>query len=124
MFAAIYIIIVGMLASFELFKGKSKGLDKVYNMILPFVGFMGIGLFVWGILDLLAIGNGLIWILFAALKISLGFLLGYGLIAKHLLSFNEKVSQTGTKIHAKLLPLQIILGVVAIIMGVWALIQF
>jgi len=51
----------------------------------------------------------------------LGIILGYGLIQKYALSKNEQAA-AGEKVLAKLLPLQGILGIVAIVLGIWQVI--
>jgi nicotinamide riboside transporter PnuC len=59
---------------------------------------------------------------YAVVETALGFILGYSLIVKYVLSKNEKSAQKGEELLAKLLPLQGKLGLLGLIIGIWCII--
>ena len=51
----------------------------------------------------------------------LGFILGYGLIAKYVFSKSEEAKIKGEQLLAKLAPIQGKLGIAGIAVGVWTI---
>lgn len=64
------------------------------------------------------------WLLVSVVEAGLGFILGYGLIAKHALAKNAQAAQKGEELLAKLTPLQGKLGIAAIVLGIWYIISY
>ena len=130
MLYGITLIILGLLAVPTLLANKPSA-KELLNKIVPFQGWIGVVFFIWGILGLIScilaasswISGGwvvswIFWLLCQVCEIGLGFLLGYGLIAKYALSKNEAAKAKGEAILAKILPWQGKLGILAIILGI------
>jgi hypothetical protein len=63
-----------------------------------------------------------VWITYFAgetLQAALGFILGYGMINKLILSKNEGAENKGAELLAKLAPIQGKLGLFAVGLGIW-----
>ena len=61
------------------------------------------------------------WIGGGILEASLGFLLGYGLINKFVLSNSPEAEEKGKRLLERLTPLQGRLGLLGIVVGVWVI---
>ena len=132
----ILLIIGGVLAASSLIIQKQPNARELIGKLVPFQGIIGIALLVWGLIALLFWGLPVLtsaWVPFSAklvtllsilVTIALGFLLGYGLIAQHLLSKNADAARSGQAAHAKLVGYQVPLGIIGIVLGLWALISF
>jgi len=130
------LIISGILAIPTLILSKKPSAKDLLDKVLPYQGWFGviiifIGLF--EIIDLLSEANlyftfgfGGRWVLLlvtAIIMIILGFLLGFNLINHYILSKNPKSQVTGKNLITKLLPFQNILGIAAIVLGLFLLIM-
>lgn len=125
MLSGIIVILGGILAASSFFIAKKPDAKKLIDQLLPYQGWIGIVMFVWGIIDVL---NVLRWVsgspewIFAFVvsiaELLVGFILGFPLISKYALSKNEQAMKKGEEIRAKLLKIQIPLGFVAIIGGI------
>ena len=136
MLSAILLIVLGLLAIPSLVLAKKPDAKELFDKVAPYQGWFGALWAVWGIwqiiscllnLSWLSLGTyGIIlwtvWLLVAVVTACLGFILGYGLIQKYALSKNEKAAAAGEQVLAKLLPLQGTLGIVAIVLGLLAVI--
>ncbi|MFR9165210.1 MAG: hypothetical protein ACLVKO_02875 [Dysgonomonas sp.] len=102
--------------------------------LLPIRGWAGVVFCIWGIWGIisciLTIGWLTTWpiywitlLLVSIVLAALGFILGYGLIAKHALSKNPTAAEKGEQVLKKLIPLQGKLGILAIILGIWQIIS-
>jgi uncharacterized membrane protein YwzB len=134
----ILLILGGALAASSLIVQKQPNAREVISKLLPFQGIIGIILLIWGVIALLfwvlpairwgvftwAPLSGLILLLSVLTTIALGLLLGYGLIAKNLLSNSSEVARSGEAMHMKLVRIQVPLGLLGIVLGLWALISF
>lgn len=129
MLYGITLIILGCLAIPSLILSKRPDAKAAFDKIAPYQGVIGIVfaiLGVWGIFECLANIELLslvpiawiIWLLVSVVEAALGFILGYGLISKHLLSKNATAAEKGAQLLQKLLPLQGKLGIIAIVLGV------
>lgn len=129
MIYGITLIILGCLAVPSLILSKRPDAKAAFDKITPYQGIFGI-IFaiigIWGIFECLANIElasivpirWFIWLLVSFVQAALGFILGYGLISKHLLSKNATAAEKGALVLQKLLPLQGKLGVIAIVLGV------
>lgn len=132
MLYGITLIILGLLAIPSLIISKKPDAKKYFDKIAPYQGWIGIVfaiLGIWGIIDcILHIGlfahapvMWITWLLTVVVEAVLGFILGYGLIKKHVLK-GKKADDAGEKILGKLLPLQGTFGIIAIVLGLWSVI--
>ncbi|WP_392565405.1 hypothetical protein RHO15_07330 [Utexia brackfieldae] len=128
MLEAILLIISGCLAIPSLIIAKKPDAKSVLDKIVPYQGWIGLIMLIWGIWSLISVlgyasGNRymIIWILMfitAIVEILLGFILSFNLLNKYLLSKNDTSQEKGQQFLAKLLPLQGKLGIAAIILGI------
>jgi hypothetical protein len=58
----------------------------------------------------------------SVVEMVLGFILGYGLIAKYIFSKSDAAREKGEAIIAKLAPVQGVIGIIGIIVGIWVII--
>lgn len=128
MIYGITLVILGLLAVPSLL-AKSPKAKEALEKLVPYQGWAGVVFCiwgVWGIIDaILHIGWltdwPIVWILWLAASVVeavLGFLLGYGLIAKYALSKNETAKEKGEQLLKKLTPLQGTFGILGIIVGI------
>lgn len=136
MLSAISLIILGLLAIPSLILSKKPDAKELFDKVAPYQGWFGLIWAVWGLwniiscflhLDWLGLGTPgiitwVIWLLVAVVTTGLGIILGYGLIQKYALAKNEKAAAAGEKVLATLLPLQGTMGIIAIILGILAII--
>lgn len=131
MLEAILLIIAGILAVPSLRKSKNRDTKRVINKVSPYQGWIGVIVLIWGIWSLISVihysdvllnyGYTLLWILsiaIAVVAIILGFILGFNLIDRYLLSKSQASGAKGKKLIDKLLPFQKFFGIVAIVLGV------
>jgi hypothetical protein len=133
MIYGITLILIGILASPNILLNKKPNAKELLDKILPYQGILGSIYFFWGawnivkaIFNIEYIGSWSTWWLtwFGASLIQtlLGFLLGYEVINKYILSKNDKLDQKGYEILQKLRPLENKLALIAIGLGIWIII--
>ncbi len=133
MIYGITLIILGILAAPSLLLSKKPNAKELLDKITPYQGWIGLIFCLWGIwgvisaiLNIGVLGHWPIWwitwIAGAAIQAVLGFILGYGMISKLLLSNNEDAKKKGEQILQKLAPIQGKLGIVGIIIGIWVIV--
>jgi len=130
----ITLIIIGILAAPQLILSKRPDAAEKLAGIAKWQGWIGFIAFLWGlwgcIWAVLTIGwiaggwpiRWFTWMLCNIGELVLGFLLGYGLIAKYTLSKSEAAKAKGEAILKKLAPVQGTLAIIAIILGLWTII--
>ena len=122
---AIAVFVGGVLAASSLIIARKPDAKELIDKLAPYQGSIGVVLFLWSIYALIwSLGYTILlkifpifWIaLFASalVGIVLGFLLGFGLITKYVLSKNEEAMKKGQEIRQKLTRFQGPLGLVAI----------
>lgn len=132
MIEGITLIILGILAAPSLLLSKKPNAAEILDKITPYQGWIGLAFCFWGIwgvisavLNISILGTWPIWwitwISSSAMSAVLGFILGYGMISKLVLSKNEEAKQKGEMLLAKLAPIQGKLGLLGIIVGVWVI---
>lgn len=130
---AISLILLGILAAPSLLLSKKPNAKELLDKITPYQGWIGLGFFVWGIFGIIGMILTISWLSFTPiywisatvavlLETALGFILGYGMINKYLLSKNEEAKKKGEELLAKLAPIQGKLGLAAIILGIWVIV--
>lgn len=126
---AIGLILLGILSVPSLILAKKPDAKELLDQITPYQGWIGVMFAFWGIWGIIScvLSLGLLssaplaWILWFVTVVTtavLGFILGYGLIMKYLLSKNETAKEKGEQLLAKLTPLQGKFGIVAIVLGI------
>lgn len=132
--AAAVLFICGALAASSLVVAKKPNAKELLDKLTPYQGWIGFVVCLWGLwiiinsLMLLQVVKvwpvwWLTYLLTGVISAGLGFLLGYGLLSKFILSKNPMAAAKGEAIRAKLTKIQIPLGVVGMIWGVWSLIS-
>jgi len=134
---SLILIIAGILAIPALILSKRPSAKDILDKVAPYQGWFGIAILIlglWNVVDLLidanfyfAFGLGGSWVLLfvsSAVMAILGFILGFNLINVHLLSKNPKSEENGQKLMTKLMPLQNIFGIAAIVLGIILLLIF
>jgi len=134
---SLILIIAGVLAIPALILSKRPSAKDILDKVAPYQGWFGIAILIlglWNVVDLLidanfyfAFGLGGSWVLLfvsSAVMAILGFILGFNLINVHLLSKNPKSEENGQKLMTKLMPLQNIFGIAAIVLGIILLLIF
>jgi hypothetical protein len=122
------LLAAGVLGAANLIIAKKPDAQRLIDKMTPFQGWIGIGLFGWGSWDLIwwLLNLGWfkwapVWFIIAFLtilvEIVLGFLLGFGLLTKFILSKNEQALAKGQQIRAKLAKFQGPLGLAAIVLA-------
>jgi len=131
---SICLILCGCLAASTLIAKKQPNAKELIDKLVPIQGYLGIIVLLLGIWALINILTHLSLlhsypVRFAAAlsmavcMMALGFLLGFGLINQFALSKNPEASAKGAALQAKIATYQIPLGVLGIILGVWALVM-
>ncbi|MFI3328332.1 MAG: hypothetical protein SNH79_02150 [Rikenellaceae bacterium] len=133
MLTGIYLIILGLLASPSILLSKKPELKPALDKLVPYQAWIGLVFAfygVWGvvsaILNLGWIGTWPIWwatnLAVALVEVVLGFILGYALIVKYVLSKNPESAKKGEEVLAKLSPMQGTLGLIGICVGIWTIV--
>ncbi len=133
MIYGITLIILGLLAVPSLLLSKKPNAKELFDKIAPYQGWIGVVFAFWGVWGIISAVLNITWLTAAPIywvswlavsiiEAALGFILGYGLIAKHALSKNAQAAQKGEELLAKLTPLQGKLGIIAIVLGIWQII--
>lgn len=129
----ITLILLSIIAVPSLLLSKKPNAKELLDKIAPYQGWIGLAFCFWGIWGIIqtVLNIGLLssypiwWVTMLASNIVeavLGFILGYGMISKLVLSKNEKAKEKGEKLLAKLAPIQGKLGLAGIAIGVWVII--
>jgi len=130
----ITLILLSIIAVPSLVLSKHAHAGELLSRIAPYQGWIGLAFCFWGLWGIIqAILNlGLIssvpifWVTFLTasfIEFALGFLLGYGMISKLILSKNEEAMKKGEALLAKLAPWQGKLGLLGVIIGAWTIVE-
>jgi hypothetical protein len=130
---ALLFIVAGILGAASLIIQKQPNARDLIAKVVPFQGIIGIILLIWSLIWLIRaftiIGYlvqsvwGLLFLLTIVVGIVLGFLLGYGLINQYVLSKSAEASKGGSSLQTNLAKFQAPLGIIAILLGIWMLIN-
>ncbi len=127
------LIILGLLASPSLLLSRIPNAKELLDKITPYQGWIGLIFCFWGvwgviqaILQISILGTWPIWwvtwLASSMIEAVLGFILGYGMINKFLLSKNEVAKLKGKQLLEKLAPIQGKLGLIGVLVGIWVII--
>ncbi len=133
MLNGIVLIALSLLAVPSLVLSRKPDAKELLDKIKPYQGWIGLVACIWGLwgiismlLSLRLLARSPIWWISATggavLTALLGFILGYGLINKLILSKNEEAKQKGKEMLAKLAPVEGTLGIIGIFLGIWLII--
>ena len=123
---SIWLVVLGVMAAPNLIIAKKPEAKEILDKLVPYQGWFGAVSTVWGIIQLFRFLKWLdlfsvipvvmiTWLASLILYIVLGFLLGIGVIKTFVKT--PKLDE----LVAKLAPKQGTLGLVAMIVGIWAL---
>jgi len=135
MLAGLITIAGGLLAASNLIIAKKPNAKDLIDKLTPYQGWIGVVMLFWGIWGTfdclrfmsLASARPLLWIFWLAASLAdltVGFLLGFGLVTKYVLGKNPAAEKRGQLLRAKLAPYQGTAGLIAIVMGVLYLVWF
>jgi len=130
MFYGITLVVLGILAVPSLLLAKKPDAKEILDKITPYQGWIGLVFCFWGVWGIINAILNIGWLTSAPIwwatsaagafvTAALGFLLGYSLIAKYVLSKNEEAKKKGEELLAKLQPMQGKVGLIAIGLGIW-----
>ena len=120
----ILVIVGGLIAASSFIIAKKPDAKELFDKVAPYQGFVGIGMLVIGVLWLLQVlphiaaimkaapVTGAITIATLVGTILVGFLLGYGLLSKFVLSKNAAAQEKGAAALAKIAKVQVPLGLI------------
>jgi hypothetical protein len=134
MIYGITLILLGLLAIPSLVLAKKPNAKELFDKVAPYQGWIGFVFAIWGVWGIIEciLNIGWLadwpfywstWLVVSVVEAALGFILGYGLIAKYAFSKNAAAAEKGEQLLAKLTPLQGKLGIAAIVIGVWQIIS-
>jgi len=133
MIYGISLILLSIIAVPSLILSKKPNAKELLEKVAPYQGWIGIVFCFWGVWGIITAFLHMGWLTVAPIwwstllvgsivEAGLGFMLGYGLINKMLLSGNEAAKEKAEKIRAKIAPKQGKLGVLGLIVGAWMII--
>ena len=133
MIYGILLILLSLIAVPSLILSKKPNAQELLDKVAPYQGWIGIVfclLGIWGIISaFLNIGwltSAPIWwftlLAGSVVQATLGFILGYGIISKQLLSGSNEAQEKANQLLAKLAPIQGKLGLVGIGVGIWMIV--
>ncbi|MDR2981896.1 MAG: hypothetical protein LBV12_06575 [Puniceicoccales bacterium] len=111
---------------------KKPNAKEIFDKIAPYQGWAGVVFCIWGIWGIISailtlgwLSHGAGWIIAwvillvgSIVEAGVGFILGFALIDKYVLSKNPQTQAKGKELLAKLIPLQGTLGLVSIVLGI------
>ncbi len=130
MIYGISLVLLSIIAVPSLILAKKPNAKELLAKIEPYQGWIGLIFCFWGIWGIISAILNLGWLASAPIwwitllagsvvEAGLGFMLGYGLISKLLLSKNADAQEKAEQIRAKIAPMQGKLGILGLIVGIW-----
>jgi hypothetical protein len=130
---AIALIVCGVLAAAGWIAKKQPNSREMIEKLSPYQGWIGLIVCIWGawqiILSVLNMGwmthAPVLWFTLLAtgvLEFALGFLLGFALITRYVLTNSPDAVLKGEQLRGKLVGIQIPMGLAGIGLGLWCLI--
>ncbi len=126
---AIVLFLGGVLGAANLIVAKKPNARELIEKLTPYQALIGVVLVVWGVWDAIGVLRFLgivsaapfwwfIYLVTAVTELGLGFLLGYALISKYVLSHSPEAAARGQQLQMKLGVYQGPLGVIAIALAI------
>jgi len=137
MLGGIITICGGILAASAFIISRKPNAKELIDKLTPYEGWIGVVMFFWGVKEMIGAVTGLSllseaplqWVFWTGSGLAdlfVGFILGFKLISKWVLSRNETALAKGQELRLKLSKFQVPLGFFAIVMGalyvVWAVV--
>lgn len=133
MIYGITLILLSIIAVPSLILAKKPNAKELLAKVEPYQGWIGLIFCFWGVWGIISafLNMGLLttapiwwitWIAGSFVEATLGFMLGYGLINKLVLSKNPTAVAKGERLREKLAPKQGKLGILGLIVGAWMII--
>ncbi|MFD0863686.1 hypothetical protein ACFQ1M_15835 [Sungkyunkwania multivorans] len=133
MIYGITLIVLSIVAVPSLLLSKKPNAKELLDKITPYQGWIGLIFCLWGVWGIISSVLNLDWLtsypiwwisLLAGslVQATLGFMLGYGMINKLILSKNESAKEKGEILLAKMAPKQGKFGMFGIVVGVWMIV--
>jgi len=128
MLSGLITIAGGILAASALIIARRPSAKDLIDKLTPYQGWIGIVMFFWGVWEVLGCVRflgllsqrplfWLFWLACGLADLTVGFLLGFGLMTKYALGKNPAALARGQQIRAKLATYQGVFGLFAIAMG-------
>ena len=128
MLGGIITILGGILAASGFIIAKKPNAKELIDKIVPYQGWIGVVMFGWGVWECIHSLTGIallsrfplrwiFWLLSGVADLGVGFLLGFALISKWILSKDATALAKGQELRGKLVKIQVPLGFFAIVMG-------
>jgi hypothetical protein len=128
MIYGITLIILGLMAAPSLLLSKKPNAKELLDKLTPYQGWIGLVFAFWGVWGVISavLNIGILadfpiwwatWMAASVIEAILGFLLGYGMISKLLLSKNETAKAKAEELLAKLAPMQGKFGLFGVIVA-------
>ncbi|MCR9164930.1 MAG: hypothetical protein ACE37F_30695 [Nannocystaceae bacterium] len=119
----------GILAASAFIIARKPNAKELIDKLTPYEGWIGALMFFWGVWELISCVSSMsllseapltwiFWTLSGVADLLVGFILGFKLISKWVLSKNETAMAKGQELRLKLSKFQVPLGFFAIAMGV------
>ncbi|WCC48204.1 hypothetical protein [Tenacibaculum finnmarkense] len=133
MIYGITLILLSIIAVPSLILAKKPNAKELLDKIEPYQGWIGLVFCLGGIWGIISAFLNIAWLtslpiwwstLLAGsfVQAALGFMLGFGMISKLLLSKNEAAQQKGEELREKLAPKLGKLGLLGLIVGGWMIV--
>ncbi|MBW2733802.1 MAG: hypothetical protein JRH20_15550 [Deltaproteobacteria bacterium] len=129
MIGGLITIVGGLLAASGFIISRKPNAKELIDKIAPYAGMIGLIMFGWGVWETLSVVRNVsilsvaplrwvFWAGVAAADLLVGFILGFGMISKYMLSKNAAALEKGQRLRTKLVKVQAPLGLFAMVMGV------
>ena len=133
MIYGITLILLSIIAVPSLILAKKPNAKELLAKVEPYQGWIGLVFCFWGVWGIISAFLNMGWLTTAPVwwitllagsfvEATLGFMLGYSLINKLVLSKNATAIEKGERLRAKLAPKQGKLGVLGLIVGAWMIV--
>lgn len=130
----ISLILLSILAVPSLLLSRKSNAKELLEKIEPYQGWIGMVFCFWGIWGIISCVLNIGWLSVAPIfwitmlagnivTAVLGFMLGYGLINKYVLSKNEAAKTKAELMRAEIAPKQGKLGLVGLALGIWMIVS-
>ncbi|CAM1356410.1 MULTISPECIES: hypothetical protein [Tenacibaculum] len=133
MIYGISLVFLSIVAVPSLILSKKPNAKELLEKIEPYQGWIGLIFCIWGIWGIISAILNIGWLTTAPIwwgtflagsivEAGLGFMLGYGMINKLLLSKNPEAREKAEILRGKIAPKQGKLGLLGIAVGVWMIV--
>ena len=127
------LLALGVLAAASSIVARRPDAQAYIIKLIPYQGWFGFITCLWGAWIIISAIINLNWFSYVpvwwltylatgVLNASLGLLLGYALLTKHIFNHSAQAAQRGEQIRAIIVPYQTVLGYVAIVLGLWTIV--